>query len=462
MNAVSEFIERIGIGGDPDLADVPLLDFGDDRHLTRRQCTESILGIGSMGSGKTTLARTITRGLLRDRFGGLILCVKGSQIEEIQTCCRAESREKELIHLGPGTGHVFNPLAHERSSAEAAALVSELAEVLGERVRDGGENDAFWRTQLNIILRNLFVLCRVAYGYHDLVLVAELFDCRANTLSEVLDPTWLKDSPMAGALAKARVLAGDSDAKLAVDYFTRAFPMHGDRLQGSLAATVSGVFDHLRREPLQSLFTGQSTFTMDDLLDDAKLCVVGLPVLDSADGRIANALMQFCFCRAATRRLRKSYSFLLSDECQETVTRELMRKRALLREFKVATVLFTQNIAVLDDRLGETAREAFCGLAGIKIFGQQGHAATRQWASDEIGKRKVPVETKTTGSSHAKDSSGRSTSTSVHEHWDYRVPPSRFAELRVGETICLRAGQVWRSRWHRDHPGRKGTVRIVD
>ena len=51
----------------------------------------------------------------------------------------------------------------------------------------------------------------------------------------------------------------------AVNYFTRAFPTHGDRLQGSLAATVSGEFDHLRRPPLRDLFNGRSTFRMEDL-----------------------------------------------------------------------------------------------------------------------------------------------------------------------------------------------------
>jgi hypothetical protein len=49
----------------------------------------------------------------------------------------------------------------------------------------------------------------------------------------------------------------------------------------------------------------------------------------------------------------------------------------------------------------------------------------------------------------------------VAEQWDYRVPPSRFAELELGETIILRDGEMWRARWHKDTPGKSGTVRIV-
>lgn len=460
MNPLAEFIERIAIGPTPDPADTPIVNFGQGRWLTRRNLTESVLILAGTNKGKTTLGRTLYRAMLRERYGGLVLCVKQSQVEEFRAACAAEGRLRDLLVLKPGSGHSFNPLLTESSSAEAASLVSELAEVLAERVRDGGESDAFWRAQLGIILRNLFTLCRLAYGRHDWLLAAELFDGRANTPAEIDDPQWRQRSPIAAALAIARENSDDPDACLAVEYFSRTFPTHGDRLQGSLAATVSSVFDHLRRAPLRGLFAGESTFAVDDLFEHGKICVVGLPALDSADGRIANAIMQFSFCRAATRRPRKHYSFLISDECQETVSRELMRKLAVLREFKVSSVMLTQNLAVLDDRIGETAREGFCALLGLKIFGPQGHAATRQWAAEQIGKRKVSVETRTTGRSYTKEG-GRSTSTAVHEQWDYRVPPSRLAELQVGETICLRDGQVWLARWHKDTPGKRGTVGIA-
>jgi type IV secretory pathway TraG/TraD family ATPase VirD4 len=459
MNPVLSAIERLGIGREPDPSDEIILNFGNNHTLTRRGLCESALAIASPGKGKTTLARTLYRAMLRDRFGGLVLCVKHSQVNEFLSLAKAEGRERDCIVLAPGRGHAFNPLASETNSAEAAALLGEIAEVLASRVRDGGENEAFWRAQLGIILRNLFVLCRLAYGQHDVLLAAELFDGRANSLAELADLNWKATSPLAVALALARTHEADSDARLAVEYFTRAFPSHGDRLQGSLAATVSSVFDHLRRSPLRELFAGESTFSMEDLFENGRVCIVGLPALDSADGKIANAIMQFCYCRAATKRVREHHSFLVSDECQETVSRELMRKLAVLREFKVASVMLTQNLAVLDDRIGETAREAFCGLLGLKIFGPQGHAVTRQWAADQIGKRKLPVETKTRTTG---ERGGNNTSKSEQPQWDYRVPPSRFAELALGETICLRDGKVWLSHWHRDKPGKCGTVRIVD
>ena len=371
MNPIASMLERVAIGPAVDPADEPVLGLGGGNLLTRRDLTEALAEITSTGKGKTTHIRTIGRALLRNRYGGLVLTVKQSQIGEFQALCRAEEREGDCFVIAPGGAHAFNPLEGETSASEAAALVAELAEVLANRVRDGGENEAFWRTQLQIILRNLFELSLVAYGRLDLVLAAELFDSRANSLAEVADPNWLRQSPLAAAIAAARRHPECGEAGLAADYFAKTFPAHGDRLQGSLSATVSGVFDQLRRSPLRELFAGRSTFSMEDLLDHGKVCVVGLPVLDSDAGRIANALLQYCFCRAATRRPRAQYSFLLSDECQETVSRALMQKLAVLREFKVTTILLTQNLAVLDDRIGETAREGLLGLMGTKLFGPQ-------------------------------------------------------------------------------------------
>lgn len=450
-------LESVAIGPDPDPADAPLLQFSNGQNFTRRSACEALLVLASVGGGKTTLLRTIERAYLRDGMGGLVLSVKASVIPEFKSLAKNEGRESDVIILGH-PGIVFNPLEGEMSSAEAAALVCEIAQAIHGQ-SSGSENEAFWREQLSILLRNLFTLCRISTGFHDLVVAAELFAGRANTLAELEDPTWQARSRLASAIDAARK-SGSVEAGIAVDYFTREFPAHGDRLQGSLAATAAGVLDYFCREPLRSLFTGKSTFCMDDLFDRGRICVVGLPVLESASGRAANALMQYCFVRAATTRARERYSFFVSDECQETVSRHLMQQLAVVREFRVCALFASQNLAVLDDRLGESRREAFCGLQATKIFGPQAHAATRQWAAEQIGKRQVQVETTSKSRSIAQSSRSRTAGTSTHTHWDYRVPPSQFASLHVGQTICLRSGKVWTARWHRDDPGRSGTVAI--
>jgi len=173
----------------------------------------------------------------------------------------------------------------------------------------------------------------------------------------------------------------------------------------------------------------------------------------------ANAILQFAFCRAATRSERICDAFLISDECQETVSRELMKKLAVLREYRIGTVLLTQNLAVLDEKIGEQAREGLLGLMSTKIFAKQSHAATRQWATEQIGKHQIDMVSRTRGSSSGGHShSGRSTQLV----WEDRVPALDFAKLRQGETVCLRGAEVWRARWHKDCPGKGGTAKIID
>ena len=275
-------------------------------------------------------------------------------------------------------------------------------------------------------------------------------------------------------LARALDLAekrGDNESSLAVEYFTRDYP-NLERLQSSVAATVSGVVEYLRRQPLAGLFSGVSTFTMHDLLHAGKICVVGMPTQGSralgispVEGKIANAILQFCFCRAATQAQRESNVFLISDECQETVTRELMRQLAVLREYRTTTVLLTQNLAVLDARVGREAREGILGDIKTKVFLQQNHAETREWAAQQIGKAKFMRKSETT--TWGKGKPQHSETRQLVD--DYRAAPAEFAKLKTGgpqnnyvvESIVLKGGAAWRSRWHQLKPGKNGTVTIA-
>jgi len=301
MNVLFRALESVVIGRDQNPIDIPLVKHRHGHVLSRRDFHKGIAVLGSPDSGKTTLARTLYRALLRDQQGGLVLCVKAGQVEEFRDLCALEQRGQDCLVIAQGNGHRFNPLENETDISEAAAFVGELAEVLSDRTETSGAESAFWRAQLDIILRNLFKLSWLVHKRLDLVDAAILFDGRACSKGEIADPTWRSSSPMAKALEVAKSARSDPESRLAVEYFENAFPALGDRLQGSLAATVAGVFDALRRPPLCDIFSGESTFSMHQILNAGKICVVGMPVLDGIAGRLANAILQFAFCRAATR-----------------------------------------------------------------------------------------------------------------------------------------------------------------
>ena len=161
MNRAFEFIEEVFWGEPCDELETRLLDFRNGETLTLKDAFESVLFIGSPGSGKTTSARTYYSALLQEQFGGLVLCVKESQVADFLTLARECGRAGDVLVFGPQQKQVFNPLEGV-SINEATELLVEIAEVLSDRVQPGrSENEAFWRQQTTTALRNLLVLCHL-------------------------------------------------------------------------------------------------------------------------------------------------------------------------------------------------------------------------------------------------------------------------------------------------------------
>jgi DNA polymerase III delta prime subunit len=84
-----EIVEQVFWGQPEEELNLPLLAFPQGQQLTLRDAFENVLFIGSQGSGKTTSARTYYRALLKEQFGGLVLCVKESQLHEFRRSARS-------------------------------------------------------------------------------------------------------------------------------------------------------------------------------------------------------------------------------------------------------------------------------------------------------------------------------------------------------------------------------------
>ena len=463
MNAIFRTIERV-FWGPPDHAlDTPLLKFSGSRKFTVRDAFNGMLFIGSPGSGKTTAAGTYYRALLHAQFGGLVLCVKETQITAVVDLCRECNRENDIVLIEAGGSHRFNPL-EGASIPDATSLLAELAEILRDRKSGYGENEDFFRQQAEILIRHLLHLCLEHYDQLDITEIAEMFRSRPTNANQLAAPAWRQKSVMAAVLERAENSA-NAELRAAAKYFTVDFVSHGDRLQGSIAATVNGLFETLSNQRMRALFGGVSTFNMRDIFQVGKICIVGLPTLGSSrlgvsesEGKITNGLMQFCFIRAAVKEQRETNVFLLSDECQETVSRELRRQLSVLREYRVATVLLTQSVHTLDAKLGETERKAIFGNCATKVFLRQVDATSRDWAAHEIGKHMVK-EKSNARTAQGFNKSSRTTSWQMAERW--RVRPEEFAALKTGQSVMLRDGDFWRQKWHKDHPGRWFTTRLA-
>jgi type IV secretory pathway TraG/TraD family ATPase VirD4 len=465
-----EILEEMLWGKPDDELDLPLMEIPGLGPFTVRDAFQNVGFVGSIGSGKTTSAKTYYRALLLEQFGGLVLSVKETQIEEIVSLARDCGRERDVIILGVQQGHRFNPL-DGASVITATELLVDLSDVISGRSRGEGDNAGFWRATCKIMVERLVVLCRAIHGRIEVRDLAKMFAGRADSLNQLADPVWRQTSVMASALDVARGRP-EEELQRAVEYFGHDFPTHGGDLRGSIAATVSVVLESLRTGAMLKLFSGQSTFTMRDLFSGGKICVVGLPGegseadgISKSEGRIANVLMQFCFCRAVTQAKRHQNVFLISDECQETISQELQEKLSLMRESRVAVVLLTQDLAALDTRMGRDIREGILGKCATRVFLRQVQGATKEWAAKEIGKFREQrlTESRTWGTGGPKHGE----STQPAEEW--RVRPEVFGKLENGgpenkfivETIVQKDGTWARVKWHQMKPGRSGTVRIA-
>src|ERR1035437_1014419 len=105
-----EILEEVFWGTPENELDLPLLFFPKGGPFTLRDAFENVLFIGSQGSGKTSSEKTFYRALLKEEFGGLVLCVKDSQLKEFRELCKECGRADDVIVFGPKENHVFNPL----------------------------------------------------------------------------------------------------------------------------------------------------------------------------------------------------------------------------------------------------------------------------------------------------------------------------------------------------------------
>lgn len=436
----------------PSADGLPLLSFRSGRALTCCNFMSSTLVTGSPGSGKTTLAQTILLSMLHAQYGGIVLVVKPALVRDVKSVAMLAGRLDDLIVLSAGGDHCYNPLDELSDPVEIVALLSELLEVMRDGDRSGVADERFWNDLRDIKLRLLCIVCRAAQGRVSVPALQALFHGLPREPGQVDDPEWRRSSK-AWLILRPALESDDSDVKEAAERLVSAPSVANSKIEESIHALISVVLDRLSQEPLRSVFGRPSTFSMSDVVCRRKILVVDLPTLSSVAGRIANALCLFCFCRCATDGRATRDTFLLADEFQELVTPGFSRFLSLQRESRVAPVLLTQNLALLEARIGKAQAEALCGNMALKIFCRQDHAATRQWACEQIDKEWV---TKRTYSKTA----GSRKSISREKVREYRVQSDELAILHPGESVILHNGQVWRAKWPHQPGATSGNVRV--
>jgi hypothetical protein len=137
--------------------------------------------------------------------------------------------------------------------------------------------------------------------------------------------------------------------------------------------------------------------------------------------------------------------FLWVDECQFFVNSyDIAKFQSTCREYRVATVLMSQNISTLYAALGGTPKakyeiDSLFGNLNTKIFHSNGDAVTNEWAAGLIGKTRqylVNASSSYQAGDWLQDAmgfgNGQQSTGGVNECFEFEVQPTVFGTLRRG------------------------------
>lgn len=419
-----------------DLLCRPLLEFSEGRIYRVRDAHKGILMLGSPGEGKTTAMRTIMLALMRAGHGGIALVVKSDFTDDVLAVAKAAGRMADVVVLREDGEHRFNPFSVAKDATSAAAMMAEISDSLASEDDSRRGDDGDWRKQRDMLLENLCVVCLHLHGEITFARLREIYRTVPQTLSGVqaLD---FKTTPL-GRMAHGDPESSPPFIRYAVEFLTRDFQMYPDKTQGSVRAMIMPVFHNFMRPSLAAIFGGDSTVTMDEVLNHRKILLADFPATES-DGRCANAVLQYCFCKAAISPRRLTDAFLLCDEFQETAGRILIKSLSLFRQYRVSPVLVSQSIAAIEYRVGQAGCKTIVGLLHSVFFFAQNDPDTRKWAEEYIGNESYWKKSET-------KSEGKTSRTETEEYRP-KVRRDKLSGLEVGHSYCCRKADYWKAKW---------------
>jgi len=237
--------------------DMPLLRFdaeGASNALTLRHACENTQIFGRLGSGKTSgSGLQLARAFVAAGFGGLVLSAKPSDLKMWRKLCDAAGRRDDLIVFGAGGDCRFNFMDYElKRQGEGVAEISNITSLLTQlselkQGRQGGENEAFWRSNLERLINNALQVAIAADGTASLARVEELITSAPKSLEQRNDPEWQETSALAIALRSIPDPAGDdsdglgADLQRAFDYWAVEYPMLDERTRSNILASFQGI-----------------------------------------------------------------------------------------------------------------------------------------------------------------------------------------------------------------------------
>lgn len=451
--------------------DTPLLYFSEceaDRWTIRDAC-EGVQIFGGIGSGKTSgSGRHLAKRFLSEGFGGLVMCAKDEEWEEVwEPLTRETGRYDDVIRFSPDEPWRFNFLDYQLrresrgggQTENLVVLMSKVTEIVeGSSAVASGDGQYFERASRQL-LRNAIDLLSLAQGTLTLQDIVTLIGDAPQNSKQIADENWRNRSLtlqcLARAQAKDKTPREQHDYEMVERFWLQSFPNLADKTRTSIESTFTSVADILLHGVAWELFCTETNIVPELCWKNGAIIVLDIPIQTFEEvGRVTQGIFKYMWQRAVLRRKVATDPrpvFLWADESQNFVSSFDYQYQAVARSARACTVYLTQSLSNYLAVLGSGAENEAHALLGnyvTKIFHANTDKATNQYASDIIAQHWTMTHSYNTGMN---EGGGTNRSAGGSQSVQSKVLPAEFTTLRKGgppnnlevDGIVFQGGRTW-------------------
>lgn len=383
--------------------DVPLMALnGEGDTVCFRDLAQNIFVTGVTGGGKTSGPRKqVLLTLMNMGAGGIILCAKPGEAEEVRALCMQAGRLASLI-VWNGRNHGFNFLEYmlaklgaDGTSSAVEYLMRVIEMVRGASALPAGNGDAFWLDELRVLLRYSLPIVHAATGTLRLADILAFIRSAPTSQEQFVDPDWQKDAFFFQCFMAARGRIDDAAGARIANYWKHDFARMDAKLRSNILAGFA-MLDRFNHGWLAHALTGESTLVPALTFHGAIIVIDTSRATMGEDGIILQLIFKDAWQTDVLGRNaldpvhRHRPVFCCADECQEFVTSTDADFLAMSRSSLATTIYLTQSLPSMYAKLGgANARDRAHHLIanfGIKIFCANSCPETNEWAAKTLGR----------------------------------------------------------------------------